>query len=277
MEARAATGLLLLIAFIGFVQAAPHAAVVDPVLQTMQEGQTLDLGVVGPGQRLEVEIKVGTGETDAVTGKEKDWDRLYVESGKLPAGWQSLDSLYYEKKMKAIVLVSKDAPDGEYEFALRTFDEYEGAAPVVFNAKVRVSKDVFGFNVVQDGVRAGVDQPAVYTLKLRNLGSASDAFRIEVGGGLPSAWTYTREVFVPHNSEREVQYELVGTDQGEYRVQFKATSLSSSRITGEDTSGLVVRSSLIEDMKAAGRGMLLFPTIEQIVYNLLGLIAVNAF
>ena len=268
--------LIVLAVYTGLAVAAPHVLIVDPVSETIYNEQTIDLGVVGPGQRLEVEIQVGTGELDAVTNKEKDWDKLLVQPNSLPSGWKSLDSLYYEKKMKAIVLVGTEAADGEYQFKLHTFDEYEGTPAHILNAKVRVSHDVFKFNVVQDSVRAGAGQPAVYTLKLSNV-SHSDAFRIEVGQGLPSAWTYTREIFVPHNSEREVQYELVATDQGEYKVIFKAHSLSSDKIDGEDAAGLVVRSSLIEDMKATSRGMLLFPTIEQLVYNLVGLVAINFF
>ncbi len=277
MKLLAIAALMLVAVYGGLAAAAPHVQVVDPVSQTVFAEQTIDLGVVGPGQRLEVEIQVGTGEMDAVTNKEKDWDKLFVQASSLPSGWKSLDSLRYEKKMKAIVLVSKDASDGTYQFKLNTEDEYEGTPAVYFNAKVRVSHDVFNFDILQDAVKAGVDQPAVYTLRLSNVGSASDAFRIEVGKGLPSSWTYTREIFVPHNSVRDVQYEVVGTDQGEYTVQFKVTSLSSEKIGGEASAGLVVRSSLIEDMKATTRGMLLFPTIEQIVYNLVGLVAVNFF
>ncbi|MBU1198133.1 hypothetical protein KJ765_06540 [Candidatus Micrarchaeota archaeon] len=269
---------LILMAFvmIGIASAAPHVIIVDPVVHTISEGETLDLGVVGPGQRLEVEIRSGTGEPD-FQGEEKDWDRLLVDESSLPIGWEQLDSKYYERIMKAFVIVSPLAPDGEYAFALRTFDEYQGTDPVRFNAKVKVSRDVFRFQVLQEDVTAGTDQPAVYAMKLQNLGSASDAFRIEVAEGLPSKWAYTRDVFVPHNTEQTIQFELVGTDQGEYNVHFTATSLSSAEIQGDQYAGLIVRSSIIEEMKAAGRGMLLFPTIEQIVYNLIGLIAINAF
>ncbi len=267
--------LFVLVFAAGLVHAS-QVQIINPVQSTLSEGDTVDLGVVGPGQRIEVEMLTRTGENDW-QNKEKDWDRVLVEPETLPGGWRHEDGLLYEKKMKAIVIVSKDAPDDEYTFSLHTFDEYEGTQPLRFNAKVRVSRDVFQFNVVQETLSAGIDQPAVYTLKFRNLGSASDAFRIEVTGGLPSQWRYTKDVFVPHNSEREAQYELAGTEQGEFNVQFKATSLSSERIYGEDEAGLQVQSNLIEDMKATGRGMLLFPSIEQIVYNLLGLIAVNAF
>lgn len=265
--------LLLLLTLPAFIHAAPHVVVTDPVMQTLGGGETLDLGAVGPGQRIEVVIETGTGVNDAITGNEMLWNRLYVNPSTLPQGWESLDSLYYEHKMKAIVIVGKEAADGDYGFSLYTYRDYAGTEPVTFKAKVHVTKAVFDFKVLDSSLQAGVDQPAVYTLKLRNQGSASDAFRIEVAGGLPSTWVYSKEVFVPHNSERDVQYEIAGTDQGEFNVKFKATSLSSTLINGEQTAGLVVRSSLWEDAKAASRGMLLFPSIEQIVYNLLGFIA----
>lgn len=267
-------GFLLLSLFSSSVAAA-RVAVVDPVSQDITPGGSLELGVVGPGQRIEIEIQRGNGDYDSITGKEKMWDRLLVVKESLPSAWQAQDSLYYEKKMKAFVLLPRDAADGEYEFSLQAFDEYGGTPPLEFNAKVLVSKDVFKFDVLQAQVKSGVDQPAVYTLSLSNTGSASDAFEVEVSGGLPVGWTYKKRLFVPHNSQRQIQYEVIATDQGEFDVQFKATSLSSEKITGSDSAGLVAKSSLWEDMKAASRGVLLFPSIEQAVYSLVGLIAAN--
>ncbi len=267
-------GFVLLAIFSASAQAS-RISVVDPVAENVAPGGSLSLGVVGPGQRIEIEIQRANGEFDEVNAKEELWDRLVVLKDSLPRAWQAQDSLYYEKKMKAFVLVPKDAEDGEYEFSLQAVDEYGGTQPLDFNAKVRVSKDVFKFDVVQSQVRSGVEQPAVYTLSLANTGSASDAFEVEVTGGLPVGWTYKKRIFVPHNSQRQMQYEVVATDQGEFQVSFRGTSLSSDKITGSDSAWLVAESSLWEDMKASSRGVLLFPSIEQAVYSLIGLIAAN--
>ncbi|MFH1106822.1 MAG: hypothetical protein V1787_02905 [Candidatus Micrarchaeota archaeon] len=268
---------LILIAFTAAASAAgtAHIIVTDPVQVTIGEGGIVDLGVVGPGQRIEIEISTASGYAD-FRGIEEYWDRMYVLPESLPRGWTSQDSLFYERKMKAFVIVPKDAYDGEYGFSLQAVEEYTGPQPLSFRAKVKVTRDVLKFDVLQDSVGSGVDQPAVYTLQLSNTGSASDAFEIEVTKGLPAAWTFKKRVFVPHNSVKRMQYEVIAADQGEFTVTFNALSISSDLIRGTDTAELVARSSLWEDMKAASRGVLLFPSIEQAVYSLIGLIASNS-
>ena len=61
-------------------------------------------------------------------------------------------------------------------------------------------------------------------------------------------------------------------EAGEYRISFRGTSLSSNSISSEATATLFVGSSLLTDLKAAVRGVLLFPGAEQIFYSLLALI-----
>ncbi|MFH1200002.1 MAG: hypothetical protein V1708_02955 [Candidatus Micrarchaeota archaeon] len=271
MKAFASAALFLAALFTLNANAA-HVAVTDPVSSQIMQGGSIDLGAVGPGQRIEIEITRKLGELD-IEGKEKHWERLVVLKDSLPLHWTAQDSQYYEEKMKAFVLVPSDAADGEYEFALQAIDQYGGTPPLDFRAKVKITRDVFSFRILQDRVSAGAGQPALYTMTLINTGSASDAFEVEAASGLPSEWMYKKKVFVPHNSQKQLQYEVIATDQGEFRVGFKATSVSSERITATATAGLSAYSSLMEDAKAASRGVLLFPGIEQAVYSLIGLIA----
>ena len=269
----------LLLLFLMLAVQLPSAATVavqEPVASKLSEGGMVDLGTVGPGQKIEVQISRRTGESD-YRGSEYLWDRLYVEDKSLPGDWTSVDSLYYETLMKAFVIVPKDAPDGDYVFSLRTERDYAGVETTRFKAKVHVSKDVLVFTITNPAAESGVGQPAVYLVGIKNTGNANDAFEVGVTDGLPRQWTYTKSVFVPRNSEKIVPYEVVATSHGQFPIKLKATSLSSGLIESTASAVLVSRSSLLEEAKAASRGVILFPAAEQVIYNLVGFVAANFF
>lgn len=248
----------------------PFLKVLSPVKQTVfGKGQVIDFGVVGPGQKIEI---IASRETNNfVAGGEASWDRLLIPKEGLPEGWSNEDSYLYESPMKAFVLVSKDAEDGDYFFDLKTYDEYEGTPEILFKGKVSVSKEVLSFEAQNKHVFSGVGQPAVFLLKLVNHGSASDGFIITISG-LPKKWSYSKKVFVPFNSEQIVSYELIGFEKGEFPITFEATSLSSNKISKKTNAFLRTETSLLKDASASSHGILLFPTVEQFVYSLLGLL-----
>jgi len=250
--------------------------ITQPVAKEVFEEQVIDLGLVGPGQKLEIEISRKAGDVDH-RGSEYLWDQLAVNKESLPINWEKLDSLYYEKQMKAFVVVAKDTSDGEYDFTLTTSRDYGGVDPITFKAKVKVSKEVLKVVPVDNSITAGVNQPADFQFIVRNTGSASDIFEIRVNSGLPKAWVFRKTIFVPHNSEKILNYQIVTTDQGKFLVNFKIVSLSSDRIAVDTIGILEAKPSLIEDAKAASRGVILFPTIIQVVYNIVGFIAANFF
>ncbi|MBI5224307.1 hypothetical protein HY989_00390 [Candidatus Micrarchaeota archaeon] len=250
---------------------------VQPFQTEIHEGDLIDLGTVGPGQKLEIEIAQTSNIYD-FNGAEEVWNRLKIDDSSLPLFWRSDYSLRYEANPKAFVYVSEQTSDGDYEFSLYTERDYGTAAkyPVHFKAKVKVSKDVFKLEISQKSVTGGANQPTVFLIDLTNTGSASDAFNIEAISGLPSAWKYKKQVFVPHNSRKQIQYEVVASEQGDFFLTFKGTSLSSDFIASEDTATLSAKSTLIQDMKSTANGVLLFPFLTQSVYYLMGLIA-NTF
>lgn len=250
---------------------------VQPFETELHEGDVIDLGLVGPGQKLEIEIAQTSNIYD-FNGAEEVWNRLKLDDKSLPLFWTSDDSLRYEANLKAIIKVSEQTQDGDYEFSLYTERDYGTAAkyPVQFKAKVRVSKDVFKLEINQKNVKGGANQPSIFLIDLINTGSASDAFNIEAISGLPSAWKYKKQVFVPHNSKKQIQYEVVASEQGDFYLTFKGTSLSSDSIFSEDSATLSAKSTLIQDMKSTANGVLLFPFLTQSVYYLMGLIA-NTF
>ena len=270
-----ASVFLLIIANIA---SAAYIVVTEPVNNKIDEGQTIDLGVVGPGQKLEITTGRSSGVFD-FRGVEELWDRIKVEEKTLPAGWSKVDSLFYEGKPRAFAIVSSDAPDGDYILDFtgeRDYGELSNA-PMHFKGKVKVSKNVFEFSVLNKNVESGIEQPATFMLKLKNTGSASDVFEISVVSGLPKGWGFKKTVLVPYNSEKEVPYEISPSEQAEFSIKLKAVSLSSDKISREQQVTLVAKSSLFQDAKAASKGVILFPTIEQVVYNLIGFISANLF
>lgn len=271
---KAATVLFLLT--ISFLAAAAKVTVQEPVQTELMEGGSVDLGVVGPGQKIEVQISRKAGEVD-YRKSEYLWDKLYVEPRSLPSGWQGLDSLYYEEKMKAFVIVARDAPDGFYSFELSTERDYGGVQPLYFSANVEVRRDVLELTAIEPVKETGAGQPAVFLLRISNKGNANDAFEVGVTGGLPKAWSYKKSVFVERQSDKIVPYEIVASDQGQYSINVRATSLSSELIKDDEMVVVASRSSLLEEMRAASKGVILFPAIEQSIYNLLGFIAANFF
>jgi len=267
--------LFLAFALLGGMASASHVVVSKPVAKVIDAGSNdiLDLGVIGPGQKVELVVERGTGEMHELYGREKSWDLLKVDPDSLPPVWEGVDSLTYENPMKAFIIAAKDAPDGEYVFSLTVIDELEGTPPQTIKAKVTISRDVLDFEPVTESVSAGGGQPAIYTFRLTNKGSASDVFEIRIVGGLPSRWTFSKQVFVPFGSSVEAQYEVVSEEYGKFPVRFKAVSLSSEDIFKETTAELVAMSSLYLEAKATSHGILLFPSVEQAVYSFIGFLA----
>jgi hypothetical protein len=109
---------------------------------------------------------------------------------------------------------------------------------------------------------------AVYQLELENKGSASDVFEVKVTG-LPKELEASQTFFVPHNSKITFDFPVKAPETGEFRLEFTGTSLSSNRIKSMAATTLFVGTSLLTDLKAASRGVLLFPGAEQLAYAVL--------
>lgn len=265
----------LLVTFVAPGVFASYLIVTDPVYQTAGANDIVDLGVVGPGQKLEVVAIRGSGETakNIAYEKEASWDRIFVIPEQLPPGWTSEDSKWYEEQMHAFVTVAKDAEDGIYFFKVRAFDEYEGVASLEISFKVTVSRDLLEAQLAEKTVSVGVEQPALFYLLLKNKSSASDAFEIKVTGPPSIGTGVTRKTYLRHNSEDVIPIELFEGERGEYQANFEVKSFSSDAIKAKDSASLLVYTSILHDMQAVSHGVLLFPTAEQPIYALLGLIA----
>jgi len=247
----------------------------QPIDQTVQNGGTADLGIIGPGQTVELTIGTDAGVASALErDKNADWDYFEVIGDLLPIGWSKKDAKIYDNPLTAFVTAAKDAKDGEYYFNVRVRDDYEEVSPLVFRVKVRISRDVLSLSSSPLEQYAGVGTPAVYRLELWNRGSASDVFLVTVSG-LPAAWDYSQKVYVPHEGRSSFFFEAGASEPGGYDLEFKAVSLSSDAISATDKSRLVAEATLIQDLKAAANGVLLFPSAQQAVVAILGYLANN--
>ncbi len=250
--------------------------VLTPVQQTVtSSSQTINLGLVGPGQKVEVTFDRGTQQQVSYLNssyygfREAVWDKANVVS--LPQGWSASDSLYYETPLTVFVFVSPNASNGDYNFTVQFLNEYQGVEPFNVTFQVTVSTKVIQTTISPSTVYTGINQPAVYSLNIESLSSASDVFEISAEG-LPYNWQFTKTFFLPRNSNVTVYYEVIGSEQKNLNFNLHVQSLSSSLISNDVQANLITTSSLIQQMQGVSDGVPLFPSIEQTVYSLLGLV-----
>ena len=261
---------LFLALLLASLASAATLRIIEPVQKTIEGGGELDLGVMGPGQKLELIVDRNTGITASGWSEgEALWDKIGFTG--LPAGWSSEDSQVYERPMRAYLEASEDAADGVYFAELTAWDEYEGAPTTRVRVKVEIKSDLLESQLLTPVVVAGANQPARFQFILKNKSNAGDAFEISVSG-LPGQWP-SKKLFVQYHSTKTVSYEVASSERGDYEVLFEVTSISSDRIHSENSGKLSVRTSLFLDMLATSHGILLFPSIEQPIYSLFGLFA----
>ncbi len=272
------TAFFLAIAF-SALSASSYIKVTDPVFAQIDSSttqpQAISIGLAGPGQTLELTALSDTGEQSAnlsTKGKIANWNVLKIIPSSLPFGWSGEDSLEFSSPMKARVIIPKNAGDGEYSFTVQAVDNYEGVAPLSFAVKAVVSKDVFDFRISSDPIKVSVNQKAVYSFELFNKGSASDVFELSTTG-LPEQYSVKKTVFVPKASKATESIELNIREAKEYKLSFKAVSLSGPAINGEQKTTLFVGSDFLSEAKAAGRGVLLFPSAENALYSIISFLA----
>ena len=251
--------------------------IITPVQTTLSPGDTVDLGVVGPGQKLEIvaSSKTYMTATTSKDGGQAHWDQLRAAGETLPSGWTYENGEYYLDESKLFIYVSPDAKDGDYTFQFYAIDEYEGAGKILVTAKVKVDKNVFSMGISPAKSTVAVGTPALFQVSLGNRASASDSIDLTLAG-FPGAANYSKRIFLPHNSQITVPVEISSNEQGTYAVSFKAVSRSSPKINAAASGTMVSTASLFKDMQSAGYGLLLFPTSQQSVIGLLAFFS-NAF
>ncbi len=263
-----------LVAFSLLLTLVSSISLLEPLKATAGE-EPLYLGVVGPGQTLELQFSRDTGLPAAISptsGQNAFWDQASVIRSTLPVDWKSQDSLQYESPLTVFVTTSPAAEKKDYIFSVGFTDEYEGTSPQVAKFRITVDPDVLDVSLSQPSVTAGVGQPAVFTLVAKSKSMASDTFVI-TASGLPYDWQFSKTFFLPHGSEGVVFFEVIGNIQKEVAFQINVTSVSSNDIRKTANAKVITESTLLQDAKSTSLGLPLFPSVEQQVYAIVGLVA----
>jgi len=263
--------LVFISAFAALLSCAFALSVLAPVSAQAGQGSSITIGNVGPGQTFSIVVdpRVSTGGPYGTGGA---YDQLSASS--LPEGWTSAPSKLYATPLQADITVPKDAQDGDYVVALRLWDEAadKGLGPdVFFTAKVTVTHNVMDMTVSPSSISTGAGQPARYTITISNKGMANDVF--VVGSTGVRTWEFRRSIYIPSQTTKTLNYEVVGDDEADYDVKIWARSSSSDRIAAEVPVTLRVNTDLLSDFKSVNRGVLLFPSAEAPLYFIVGLLS----
>jgi len=257
--------LVLLLAAASF-----SISVLAPQAVEVQNGDTLNLGTIGPGQTVSIVIdrKVTTGGIHGIGGL---YDQAQVYD--LPKGWGASDSKLYEDPLQVTISAAPDATEGQYSAKVKIIDENngEGLGEIVLNIKLNVTYDVMNFDVSPPDIKVGPGQPARFAITITNKGSTSDVFQVSSTGA--KRWEFTKPVFVPAQSSKTIYYEIVPLEEATYKASINVVSLASKKIADQKNVTLTVHSTLLGDYKAMNNGAIIFPIYETITYAFAGFIS----
>ncbi|MCX8202421.1 MAG: hypothetical protein N3G74_01270 [Candidatus Micrarchaeota archaeon] len=266
----AISSVLLFICAISF---AAEVRMLEPIAATISEGETVDLGTIGPGQTLAITVKgieIGKGELEA------NWGVLGVLE--VPKDWQGFDSMVFAKNMRATIKADPNAPDGTYivkmiltecESKNEICEAKQGLGSVTFFGRVKISREVMKTSMPTVGITTGVGQPARYPIRIENKGAASDVFEI-YSEGVP-AWDMKKTIHVAPGQTINTFYEIAVNEEKEYKPTIVIKSVSSDRLKHTYDVGLTVKSDVIGDIKATKNGILIFPLTLEPLYTLMGI------
>ncbi|MEM4367082.1 MAG: hypothetical protein QW035_03045 [Candidatus Anstonellales archaeon] len=233
--------------------------ITNPVAMQVDSGDIVDLGQIGPGQTLAIEINPIVSEGGKL-GKGGRYDIAYAEQ--LPEGWKSEPSKLLSNPLQVLVKSAPDAQDGVYYFRVVAQDEgnAEGLGTFGFSGKVRITRDILAAYVDKQAMDVGVGQPARFYITIENKGSAGDTFVIRAEG-LDSV--LQRVVYVPPRTPKKVSYEITLKEQESLNIPVKVSSYSSPEISTSMVLSVSAKPDIIADYKACGNGLMLMPFVEQ--------------
>jgi hypothetical protein len=244
-----------------------------PLQQSVDNGDSVFIGTIGPGQTLEVRMDpLVTGGGIYGTGGQYD----FAGVANLPAGWNSEPSKLYGNPLQVKITADKSAPEGEYQADVIVVDENNGEklGNVTFRVRINVTWDVLDMDVSPTQATVGPGQPAQFEITVTNKGSASDTYTVNASG--VKQWDFVKQVYVPAKSSRTIPYEIAGNEEETYTPGISVVSVSSDIIHKDANVTLSVKSGLIGDYRATSHGTLLFPIFEGPIYALAGLLGALA-
>jgi hypothetical protein len=260
----------MLVGFLLLLSLSFSISLISPEIRDIRNGDTVDLGAMGPGQTVSLLIdpKVTSG---GIYGNGGMFDEAVAKD--LPRGWASQESKLYQNPLQVKISAAPDAPEGDYTALVTVIDENNGEqlGNVTFTVKMHITYDVMGFDVSPATKTVGPGQPARFAISITNKGSASDVFDVSSVGA--KRWEFHKQVFVPSQSTKTIYYEIVGNEEETYGATIKIVSTSSTKIADQKNVTLTVRSGLLGDYKATDNGVIIFPIFESLMYSLAGLLS----
>ncbi len=244
--------------------------VTAPYKTEVKDGDMIDLGTIGPGQTVSIEVDpiVTTGGIHGIGGT---YDMAVAED--LPKGWTSKESKLYQNPLQVTITADPDAPPGNNTAKIIVIDEADGEklGNVTFYAKVTITYDVMDFDVSPSSLEVGPGQPARFEITVNNKASTSDVFEVSALG--PKRWEFRKPVFVPAESSKTIHYEIVGEEEETYKATISIVSLASKNIADEKNVTLHIKPSLLGDYTATNNGVIVFPIFQAPIYALAGLLS----
>lgn len=248
------------------VSNAMYLGVTGPVTGTLNQGQSIYLGKVAPGESFYV---LASASTTNATGflVNIGWDQMQAVG--LPSGWSSQPSPLYENPMKMKITVPVNASYGTYNLTLEAVNtqNYSRLGNITVIAYVNVTPLVFNVSVSPTDIQSGIGQPTNIYISINNTGISDDPFLINVYG-LP-AWNVSDEVVTLHESRSSYVYPVYVNEPGSYQFNLTVNSSSSPELRQSFPITLVAQASLLNDYSAVGQGVILSPMIFNPSYELM--------
>jgi hypothetical protein len=258
------------VAFVLMLSLSFSINLVSPAISNLENGDVIDLGTIGPGQTVYIQIDpiVTEGGIHGIGGT---YDEAIAEN--LPRGWRFERSKLYQDPLQVTITADPDAPEGNYTAIVTVIDENNGEllGNVSLIVKVRITWDVMDFDVSPSYKIVGPGQPARFKITVTNKGSASDVFQVSTTGA--KRWEFVKPVFVPAKTSKKFYYEIVGEEEETYTSTVKVVSLASDNIADERNVTIFINSNLFGDYRATNNGVVVFPIFEAPIYATAGLIS----
>jgi hypothetical protein len=255
---------LMLVASVFAVQ------MLDPLVQEVRNGDTVYIGVMGPGQTLPVVFhnQVYSGGVHGIGG---NYDLATIDS--IPSGWAYGNSQLYGNPLQITVTSNPSAREGMYEIPITIRDEGDGErlGNVSIIARIEISNDVVDMRVEPQSRRVGLGQPAVFDVTIDNKGVAGDLFVISAVG-VPK-WSFEKTVYVPGGGSKRILYEVAGFEEEEYEATIQVQSANAPTVREEAYIHVDTVPDVLSDYRATQNGALLFPIFELPLYSIAGLLS----
>ncbi len=249
---------------------AAYVTVTEPYNSTLNQGGSIFLGKVGPGQTFYITVSAQTQNKTGYTFS-RGWNKFIASN--TPAGWIVQNSSLNGQSLSIKITPNPNAQNGTYSFNLTAINlgNYSHLGTLSFVALIQVTPNVFKLQVNPTNVSAGPGQPAHIEVTINNTGVSDSPFVIKMSG-LP-AWNQTESVIALHGTVGNFSYPVYENEPGVYHAQINVTSGSSPLVYKRSNVTLQIRASVFNDYKALGEGAITIPIIYEPIYAVMYIIS----